>query len=108
MEIKNKFDKENSTLIDNIKIISKEDTTSSIIIKYSSENDENYYHNGIVRTFVRKNSKLNIIIINLLNANSNNFLSMENVLGENAELNYLIIDFGGKNSITNYYSNLKR
>ena len=53
-----------------------------------------------------KNSELNIIIVNLMNTNSNNFIAIENTIETNAKVNYTIIDFGGKNSITNYYSNL--
>ena len=41
-----------------------------------------------------------------MNTKSDNFLSIENNLEENAKLKYTIIDFGGKNSITNYFSNL--
>lgn len=41
-----------------------------------------------------------------MNINSNNFLSIQNTIEENAKVTYWIIDFGGKNSITNYYSNL--
>ena len=33
-------------------------------------------------------------------------MSIQNKLEENAKINYTIIDFGGKNSITNYYSDL--
>ena len=54
-----------------------------------------------------KDSELNIVLINLMNTKSNNFLAIENDFEENAKINYTIIDFGGKNSITNYYSNLK-
>ena len=41
-----------------------------------------------------------------MNSQSNNFLSIENNLEENSKVKYTVIDFGGKNSITNYYSNL--
>ena len=34
-------------------------------------------------------------------------LAIENDFGENAKINYTIVDFGGKHSITNYYSNLQ-
>ena len=47
-----------------------------------------------------------LIIINLLSQNSNNFLSIQNTFAENADAKFTIVDFGGKNSITNYYSNL--
>lgn len=42
-----------------------------------------------------------------MNTSSNNFLSIQNNVEENAKVTYWLIDFGGKNSITNYYSNLK-
>lgn len=106
VEIDFNFDKQNLNLVDNIEIISKEDTKSTIIIKYRAEKDIQAYHNGIIRVLAKKNSKLNIIVVNLMNTESNNFISFENLFEENAKINYTIIDFGGKNSITNYYSNL--
>ena len=42
----------------------------------------------------------------MLNNKSNNFIAIENILEENADVKYTIVDFGGKNSVTNYYSNL--
>ncbi len=42
-----------------------------------------------------------------MNTKSNNFLAIENNFEENAKVNYTIVDFGGKHSITNYYSNLQ-
>ena len=41
-----------------------------------------------------------------MNTNSNNFMSIENTLEKNADVQYTIVDFGGQNSITNYYSNI--
>lgn len=106
VEIDFNFDNQNLNLVDNIEIISKEDTKSTIIIKYKTEKDIQAYHNGIIRVLAKKNSKLNIIVVNLINTESNNFISFENSFEENAKVNYTIVDFGGKNSITNYYSNL--
>ena len=100
------FDKQNLNLVDNIEIIANENTNSTIVIKYKSEKDIQAYHNGIIRILAKKNSKLNIVVINLMNTVSNNFISFENLFEENAKVNYTIVDFGGKNSITNYYSNL--
>ena len=37
---------------------------------------------------------------------SNNFIAIQNTLETNAKVNYTIVDFGGANSITNYYSNI--
>ena len=101
-----KFDDENKDLFENIEIESKENSKSTIIIKYETENEEKYLHNGIIKVLAKENSKLNVIIVNLMNMKSNNFIAIENTLEANAKVNYTIIDFGGKNSITNYYSNL--
>ena len=106
-EIDFKFDDENSVLIDDIEITATENTKSTVVIKYTSNQESETYHNGIIKAKAEKDSELNIVLINLMNTKSNNFLAIENDFEENAKINYTIIDFGGKNSITNYYSNLK-
>ena len=105
-EIDFNFDNENSVLIDNIEIIANENTKSTIIIKYTSNQENESYHNGIIKAKAKKNAELNIVLVNLMNIKSNNFLAIENNFEENAKINYTIVDFGGKHSITNYYSNL--
>lgn len=106
-EIDFKFDDENSVLVDNIEITATENTKSTVVIKYTSNQESENYHNGIIKAKAEKDSELNIVLINLMNTKSNNFLAIENDFEENAKINYTIIDFGGKNSIKNYYSNLK-
>ena len=106
-EIDFKFDDENAALIDNIEITANENTKSTIIIKYTSNQENESYHNGIIKAKAKKNSELNIVLVNLMNTKSNNFLAIENDFEENAKINYTIVDFGGKHSITNYYSNLQ-
>lgn len=106
--LSNEFNKDNLNLIDCIEVIANEGSTANIIIKYKSLDDLKYYHNGIIKTVANKAASLNISIVNLLNVNSNNFISIDNTVEENANVNYSIIEFGGKNSVTNYYSNLVR
>lgn len=108
IEIKNSFDKENQNLVESIEIIANEGTKANVLIKYTSKEDLEFYHNGIIRVNAKENANLQITIVNLLNTKSNNFLSIENELEENANVNYTIVDFGGKHSITNYYSDLIR
>ena len=43
-----KFDDENSVLIDNIEITANENTKSTVIIKYTSNQESENYHNGII------------------------------------------------------------
>lgn len=102
-----KFDNENSVLIDNIEITANENTKSTVIIKYTSNQENESYHNGIIKAKAEKNSELNIVVVNLMNTKSSDFLAIENIFEENAKINYTIVDFGGKCSITNYYSNLQ-
>lgn len=101
------FDEANKILIDNIEIVANEEVSATIIIKYNTKSDIQCYHNGIIKTHAHKNSNVKIIVVNLLNTISNNFISIENELDEFAKVSYTMVDFGGKNSITNYYSNLK-
>lgn len=100
------INKDNPTLIENIEIIANQNSKSTIILKYETIQDLEFWHNGIIRVNAKKDSEINIILVNLMNTKSNNFISIENTIGENAKVKYTIIDFGGKNSITNYYSNI--
>ena len=106
IEFEFKFDNKNTLLINNINIIANENSEATVIFKYISDKDIECFHNKMLNVVANSNSKLNIIIINFLNQNSINLLSIQNEIKENAKVNYTIIDFGGKTSITNYYSNL--
>lgn len=103
-----KFDEKNHNLIENILVDAKANTKSNIIIKYSSDEDLEYFHNGILKINACENSEVNVIYVNLLNTKSNNFISIENEILDNAKVKFCIVDFGGKNSISNYYSNIMR
>lgn len=105
-KIEFKLDKNNLNLIDNIQITANENTKSNLIIKYESENSIEGYHNGMIKVNAKKESEINVIVVNLLNQTSTNFLAIENLIEDNAKVNFTIIDFGGKSSISNYYSNL--
>ena len=106
-EIQFNFDlnQENKTLLEDVEIIANEGTKETIILKYVSREEE-CYHNGIIRVNAKKDANLNIIVVNLLSDSSDNFLAIQNDFEENAKVKFCIVDFGGKNSITNYYSNL--
>ncbi len=107
IEIDFKFDKENNDLIDNIEIVAEEQAKGTVIIKYVTDKNIQAFHNGVIRLLAKKNSKVNIIVANLMNELSNNFMSIENKFEDESKVNYTIVDFGGKNSITNYFSDLE-
>lgn len=98
------FDDDNLQLVNQIDICAT--GNANIIIEYKSSTNKECFHNGVIKVFARENAKLNITVINLLNINSEHFEAMENILEDNSDLNYTIIDIGGKNSIQNYYSNI--
>ena len=94
-------------LLENIEIIAKENSNSNIIIKYLSDENLEYLHNGIIKVKAKNNSNTNIIVVNMVNNKSINLLSIQNNLEENAKINYTIVDFGGEKSITNWYSSIE-
>lgn len=101
------FDEENLNLVDNIEIIANSNSNCEVTIKYMSEKKEqNEYHNGIIKLKAQDNAKIDVIIVNMLNESAINFISIENEAKNESEINYTIVDFGGKTSISNYYCNL--
>ncbi|MDO4283225.1 MAG: SufD family Fe-S cluster assembly protein [Clostridia bacterium] len=100
------FNPDNLNLMDKIELIANENTNATVILKYEATCNEACFHNLILKVFAHENSNLNVIIINFMNLSSHHFMSIDNELGDYANVNYTIIDLGGKESITNYYSNL--
>lgn len=100
------LNEKNQNLLENMEFICEENSKTDIIIKYMSDENTKCFHNGILRINAKNNSEINIVLINMLNKKTENFLSIENIVNDNAIVNYTIVDFGGKTSITNYYSNI--
>ena len=98
------FDDNNTDLANKIDILAKADC--NITIKYTSKTQKRCFHNGIIKVIADENAVVNIAIINLLNEQSDNFEAIENISNSNSNIKYTIIDIGGKNSISNYYSNI--
>ena len=98
------FDDENLQLISNIEIIANGNV--DVVIEYKSNTDKPCLHNGIIRTIANENANIRITVVNLLNNLSDNFESIENELYDNSNVEYTIVDFGGKNSVSNYYTNI--
>ena len=96
----------NNQLAENIEIIAENNDEGTVLLKYKSDNKNDAYHNGICKIKAGKNSKTKVIIVNLLNSNTNNFLSIESIIEEGAKLEVVIIDLGGNITVTNYYTNL--
>ena len=109
IEIDFNFDAQNTFLVENIEIIANKDSKATVIIKYEEKENRNSYqsfHNGIINVHAKENATLNIIILNLMGLNANHFMSIQNNVEANAKVKYTMVEFGGKNAITNYYTNL--
>ena len=100
------FDKDNSELVETINIVAREATKATIYVLYKSNGTEKAFHSGMLFVDAERDAKVNIVIINVLNSKSDNLYSIENNIEDGADIRYTIVDFGGKNSISNLYSNL--
>ena len=101
------LDDEQNVLVDNVVIRVEEGIDATVILKYRTQNEAvKAFHNGACTVKAKANSNVRVIILNLLNQNSENYYSMNNKVEENANLEYVIADFGGSKTVTNYYSNL--
>lgn len=112
VELNFDFNEKNHYLVDNIEILAKEGSKGTVILKYKSQENETSqyenYHNGICRINAAKNSEVQVIVVNLLNEKARNFISVEGIVQEDAKVDVISIDFGGKSSVTNYYMNLAK
>ena len=104
--IKFDMDEYNNSLVDNLNIVAEEGSQGTIVINYKSWDDAEGYHNGVCRVVAKKGSNLKIVKVNLLNNNTAHFDSVEGLIEEGANIDYVAIDFGGKHSVTNYHSDL--
>lgn len=99
------FDEDNKALIENIKIVMEKNSIADFILKYKS-NDEKYFHYLKQETVLKEDSKCTISIINMMGKSADNLIAIENKLERNSKLEHTIVDFGGNNKISNYYSRI--
>lgn len=104
IKIEYNFDDDNLELINNVEIIANHDVNITII--YKSNTEKECFHNGKIRLVSSEKTKVNIVVVNMLNNKSYNFEAIENTIYSNSNVKYVIIDLGGKYSISNYYSNI--
>ena len=88
----------------NIEFNLKED--ANIIIEYRTNTEKECYHNGKIKVIANDNANVNVTIVNFLNIASTHLEAVENEIKNSANVHYTVMDFGGKYSVTNYYSNL--
>lgn len=98
------FDEDNTDLVNLIEINAED--TCNIVIEYNSNTNKKCFHNGILKVNSRNKSNVNIVLVNFLNDESINIEAIENIIEQDCNVHYTIIDIGAKTSISNYYSNM--
>ena len=84
------FDDDNINLINNIVVNATK--KCKLYIVYKSNTNKECFHNGVIKINALGNSKIDVIVVNTMNKNSNNFEAYENIIESNASVNYTIID----------------
>lgn len=100
------FDEDNTTLVDNIKIIYEKNSEANFILKYICDDKASYFHYLKQETIANDNSNGKIIIANMMNNLSHSFIAVENQLKNDATIEYTMIEIGANEKISNYYSKL--
>lgn len=101
------FDDDNQVLIDNVKVKMGKNAKANFIFNYASEIDsDKYFHYLIQETDLADNAECNIIISNLISSEANSFIAVENNVNENAKLTHTLIELGGNQKVSNYYTKL--
>lgn len=102
-----KFDRENNVIYDNNVIIAEENSEITFIIKYDSKEDIEAFHNGLTRIYCKKNATVNLVKVQSLPNKSTHLDACITKLEENAKVNFILVELGAKNSVTNVCSNLE-
>ncbi|PUU88649.1 Fe-S cluster assembly protein SufD [Halanaerobium sp.] len=102
VEIFYQLDQENPVLIDNNLIVAEENSSLTVVFDYRMQ-DQNLeaFHNGLTRVIVKDNAVLNIVKVQRFNDQSDNFDSNISLVSNQGELNWIPIELGGRNSVTN-------
>mgnify|MGYP006298874671 CR=1 FL=1 len=102
VEIFYELDQDNPVLIDNNLIVAEENSKLTIVIDYRMQDKElEAFHNGLTRVIVKDNAVLNIVKVQRFNDHSDNFDSNISLVSNQGELNWIPIELGARNSVTN-------
>lgn len=101
------FDAENNVVIDDNIIIAEEDSEITVIVKYNSKDAIKSFHNGLTRIYCKKGATVNLVKIQTLSEDSVHLDASIAKLEEGAKVNYVLVELGAKESITNFRTDLE-
>ena len=94
------FKLESNTLIDNVIIDVGKNSKVKLLFAY--EGTGFHFLKQVVK--VREYANAHITISNMLDYDSMSFIAIENELEDNSKLKHSMVEFGGKNRVSNYYT----
>lgn len=92
---------------DNNVIIAEEGSESTFIFRYDSVDHSESFHNGLIRIYGKKDATINLVKVQSLSDESTHLHGCICKLEENAKVNFILIELGGKSSATNVCTDLK-
>lgn len=88
------FDKLNDTLVNGIHINIANNVQAKILVYYHSNTNKACYHNGYIKVNAGKNSNLELITLQNLNAESKNFTETDFLLDSGSNVKYYDLELG--------------
>jgi len=101
-----RLDEENFAVIDNNIIIAEENSEITIVIDYTTIENVDAFHNGVTKVYAKDNAIVNIIKVQRMNNKSYHFDSHVAYSSYGAKVNWIQVELGAKNSVTNFKNNL--
>lgn len=104
--IKYSMDKENPIVIDDNIIIAEENSEITVVIKYDSDDEADYFHNGFTRIYGKAGSAINLIKIQTMSDKAVHLDANVAKLEDGAKINCIVVELGALHSVTNYRTEL--
>lgn len=101
------LDREQPVIVDNNGIYARENSEITVVVYYMSRDEFKGTHNGLFRVYGEKGAKINLVILQNLSEKSTHLNTCVANLEDKATINYIIVELGAKNSVTNLVTNLQ-
>jgi len=101
------FDAENNVVVDDNIIIAEQGSEITVVVRYNSKDNLQFFHNGFTRIYCKKGATVNIVKIQTLSGESTHLDANIAKVEEGGTINYVLIELGARNSITNFRTDLE-
>ena len=98
------LDQDNPQVTDFNLIYAEANSKLTIIMDYSNSDNSETIHKGATQIIAKEGSEVTLVKIQRMNDKSHHFDSIFSTVDYNATVNYIQVELGSKNSVTNYKS----